>query len=75
MAIEALRVLHDKGFTNIKWYVIGYGGYEDTLRQLITKYDLQDSFVLLGKKQIHIHISKHVISMFNPPDTKARQLQ
>ncbi|MEH7076821.1 glycosyltransferase [Neobacillus drentensis] len=50
MAIEALKLLHDKGLTNIKWYIIGYGGYEKEMKDLISKHDLEDSFVLLGKK-------------------------
>ncbi|TXC92366.1 glycosyltransferase [Metabacillus litoralis] len=50
MAIEALKILHNKGFTYIKWYVIGYGGYEKELTDLIVKYNLKSSFILLGKK-------------------------
>ncbi|NHM29264.1 glycosyltransferase [Neobacillus terrae] len=50
LAIEALKLLHDKGLTNIKWYIIGYGGYEKEMKDLITKHDLKDSFILLGKK-------------------------
>lgn len=50
LAIEALKLLHNKGLTNIKWYVIGYGGYEKELKDLISKHDLKDSFILLGKK-------------------------
>jgi glycosyltransferase involved in cell wall biosynthesis len=50
LAIEALKLLHDKGLTNIKWYIIGYGGYEKELKSLIAKHDLKDSFILLGKK-------------------------
>ncbi|MBO1512362.1 glycosyltransferase [Metabacillus bambusae] len=50
MAVKALRLLHDKGLTYIKWYVIGYGGYESELSELISSYNLQDSFILLGKK-------------------------
>ncbi len=50
IAVEALRILHDKGYGNIKWHVVGYGGYENELRELITKNKLQDSFLLLGKK-------------------------
>ncbi|WML25148.1 glycosyltransferase [Neobacillus sp. OS1-33] len=50
LAIEALKQLHNKGLTNIKWFIIGYGGYEKEMRELISKYDLEDSFVLLGKK-------------------------
>ncbi|MFC4320713.1 glycosyltransferase [Litchfieldia salsa] len=50
LAIHALRRLHDKGLTNIKWYVIGYGGYEKELQELIEHNDLNESFILLGKK-------------------------
>ena len=49
-AIKALRLLHDKGLTNIKWYVLGYGGDEGLLKELIKDNLLEDSFVLLGKK-------------------------
>ncbi len=50
MAVEALKCLHDKGLTTIKWYIIGYGGYEQELKELIAKYKLEESFILLGKK-------------------------
>jgi glycosyltransferase involved in cell wall biosynthesis len=50
MAVKALRLLHDKGLTQIKWLVVGYGGYEDELKQLIANNHLEESFVLLGKK-------------------------
>ncbi|QNG58477.1 glycosyltransferase [Bacillus sp. PAMC26568] len=50
MAIKALKRLHDKGYTNIKWYVIGYGGSESELLQLIKENGLEKSFKLLGKK-------------------------
>lgn len=50
LAVKALRLLHDKGFTNIKWYVVGYGGYEQELMDLIKSYQMEDSFILLGKQ-------------------------
>lgn len=50
MAIEALKILHNKGYKKIKWYVVGYGGYENKLRELIAKNGLSESFFLLGKK-------------------------
>lgn len=49
-AIKALKKLHEKGLTNIKWYVVGYGEDEDLLKSLIKENSLEDSFILLGKK-------------------------
>lgn len=49
-AVRALKILHDKGLTNIKWYVVGYGGDEDMIKGLIKENNLEDSFILLGKK-------------------------
>jgi glycosyltransferase involved in cell wall biosynthesis len=50
IAIEALKILHDKGYKNITWHVVGYGGYESELKERINKNNLVDSFLLLGKK-------------------------
>lgn len=50
MAVEALRKLHDKGYTDINWFIVGYGGFEKELTELIKKNNLEDSFKLLGKK-------------------------
>lgn len=49
-AVRALKVLHNRGLTNIKWYVVGYGGDEQMIRNLIKEYSLENSFILLGKK-------------------------
>ena len=49
-AVKALKILHNKGLTNIKWYVVGYGGDEKLIRSLIKENKLEDSFILLGKK-------------------------
>ena len=49
-AVKALKILHDKGLTNIKWSVVGYGGDEKSIRRLIQDNSLEDSFILLGKK-------------------------
>ena len=49
-AIKSLRIIHDRGYTNIKWYVIGYGGDEQLLKNLIIENNLENSFILLGKK-------------------------
>jgi glycosyltransferase involved in cell wall biosynthesis len=50
LAVKALRKLHDQGKTNIKWYVVGYGGYEEELKEMISMNNLTNSFILLGKK-------------------------
>lgn len=49
-AIKALRILKDRGYENIKWFVVGYGGDEDMLKRLIKENNLEDDFILLGKK-------------------------
>jgi glycosyltransferase involved in cell wall biosynthesis len=49
-AVNALKILHDKGFTNIKWYVVGYGGFEIELRKLIKQLNMEEHFILLGKR-------------------------
>lgn len=49
-AIKALRKLHEQGYTNIKWYIVGYGGDEQMLMNLIKENQLEESFILLGKK-------------------------
>lgn len=49
-AVIALKILHDKGLKNIKWYVVGYGGDEDLIKGLIKEHNLENSFILLGKK-------------------------
>ncbi len=49
-AIRALKILHDRGLKNIKWSVVGYGGDEELIRNLIREKNLEDSFIILGKK-------------------------
>lgn len=49
-AVRALKILHNRGLTNIKWYVVGYGGDEQMIRNLIKENNLEDSFILLGKR-------------------------
>lgn len=49
-AVKALKILHDRGLNNIKWYVVGYGGDENMIRNLIKENNLEESFILLGKK-------------------------
>jgi glycosyltransferase involved in cell wall biosynthesis len=49
-AVKALNLLKNKGYENIVWYVVGYGGDEQLVKDLIAKYQLEKQFILLGKK-------------------------
>lgn len=49
-AVRALKLLKERGYHNLAWYVVGYGGDEEMIRSLISDYKLQDNFYLLGKK-------------------------
>lgn len=49
-AIKSLKILHDRGYKNMKWYIVGYGSDEELYRKLIKENNLEDSFILLGKK-------------------------
>lgn len=49
-AVRALKILQDRGVKNIKWYVIGYGGDEGVIKELIKENNLENNFILLGKK-------------------------
>ncbi|MBP1949056.1 glycosyltransferase [Virgibacillus litoralis] len=49
-AVRALKLLKDRGYDDIVWYVVGYGGDQEMLEKLIAENDLQDSFILLGKQ-------------------------
>ena len=48
--VEAIRLLRDRGIDNIKWYIVGYGRDENKIRELITRYSLEDMIEILGKK-------------------------
>lgn len=49
-AVRALKVLKDRGYNDIAWYIVGYGGDEAMIKGLIKELKLEDSFILLGKK-------------------------
>jgi glycosyltransferase involved in cell wall biosynthesis len=49
-AVKALKMLNDRGYENICWYVVGYGGDEQQIKDLINENNLTDQFILLGKK-------------------------
>ncbi|QNF26189.1 glycosyltransferase [Metabacillus elymi] len=48
-AIEVANLLKKEGY-NFKWFAIGDGPDREKLQQLIKKFDLNEYFVLLGKK-------------------------
>ncbi|MFJ7830506.1 glycosyltransferase [Peribacillus sp. NPDC097284] len=50
LAIKAMKILKGRGINKIAWYVVGYGGDEQLIQELIIKNGLEDCFVLLGKK-------------------------
>ena len=43
------RKILDRG-CNVKWYIIGYGGDEGLIRNAINEAKVQDSVIILGKK-------------------------
>jgi glycosyltransferase involved in cell wall biosynthesis len=49
LAVEACALLRASG-RNVRWYLIGYGSDEPALRLKIQQLDLENSFVILGKK-------------------------
>lgn len=40
----------ENGFPDLKWYIVGYGGQETLIRQMIKSSGMQDHVVILGKK-------------------------
>ncbi|HWJ78056.1 MAG TPA: glycosyltransferase [Niallia sp.] len=49
-AVRALKILKEKGYHDLAWYIVGYGGDESMIKDLIKESKLEDSFILLGKK-------------------------
>ncbi|MCP3029194.1 glycosyltransferase [Halobacillus sp. A5] len=49
-AVEAMKLLADRGYNQLAWYVVGYGGDEEKIRKQIKDNNLEDCFYLLGKK-------------------------
>jgi glycosyltransferase involved in cell wall biosynthesis len=49
MAVNACKNLIELGY-NIKWYIVGYGADEKYIRQLIIENNINDKFIMLGKK-------------------------
>ena len=50
LAIEACKILADKGYTNFKWRVVGGGPIEKDLQEQIRNSGVEDYFQLLGMK-------------------------
>ncbi|WP_216829039.1 glycosyltransferase [Alkalihalobacterium elongatum] len=49
-AVKALKLLHDRGYEDIAWYIVGYGGDEALIKKLIINNQLEKSFIMLGKQ-------------------------
>ena len=47
---KTLELLKDKNI-DIRWYIIGFGGYEELIRQKITEAGMEDHVTILGKKE------------------------
>jgi glycosyltransferase involved in cell wall biosynthesis len=50
LAIEAVHILGTRGVSDFTWYMIGYGGDEPKLKELVKHYGLEDRIIFLGKK-------------------------
>ena len=46
---KTLGLLKDKNI-DIRWYIIGFGGYEELIRQKIAEAGMQEHVIILGKK-------------------------
>jgi glycosyltransferase involved in cell wall biosynthesis len=49
-AVLAMRILLDKGYKDISWYVVGYGGDEELIKNSIKENRLEKYFFLVGKQ-------------------------
>lgn len=48
---DIAKRIWDQGITDFKWYLIGFGGDEELIRQKIEEAGMQDHVILLGKKE------------------------
>ncbi|MCL2717724.1 MAG: glycosyltransferase [Lachnospiraceae bacterium] len=51
IAIPAFAALIQKGYENLRWYIIGDGAEKNRLEKLITKHGLEGKFILLGSHE------------------------
>lgn len=49
IAIKAAKLLKENGY-KFRWYAVGDGHDKEIIKKLISQYDLQDNFILLGSK-------------------------
>ena len=49
-AVKAMKLLKERGYTDLVWYVVGYGSDEVYIKTLIKEYGLEEYFILLGKQ-------------------------
>lgn len=47
---EICKLISEKGL-NIKWYLIGFGGEEQLIKEKIAEFKIEDRVVILGKKE------------------------
>lgn len=47
---DIVKRIVDKGFKDLRWYIIGFGGDEPLIRQRIAEAGMEDYVILLGKK-------------------------
>ncbi len=47
---EICKLIRNQG-VNIKWYIIGYGGDEQLIKDKIAEFNMQDYVIVLGKKE------------------------
>ena len=47
---DIMKRLVEKGFKDLRWYIIGFGGSERLIRQKIAESGMEDHVILLGKK-------------------------
>ena len=47
---EICMLIRNKGI-NVKWYIIGYGGCEQLIKDKIAEFSMQDYVIVLGKKE------------------------
>lgn len=48
---DITRRIVDGGVQDLRWYIIGFGGDEELIRQRIKETGMQDHVILLGKKE------------------------